>query len=191
MKNNVYNEKKQLRKKIQSLSANLDKNYKRKSSKSITDLVLSTTLYNDAKIIFCFVGMENEVDTRSIIEDALAQGKRVAVPLVVSKGIMEAKEIRSFDELFVSSYGILEPKRESVTIDPKEIDLGLIPCLSCSHTGIRLGYGGGFYDRYLDDTDFERICLCYEKLTYEEIPTSRYDLKMDYLITEIGIFSFV
>lgn len=188
---NAYSEKKQLRKKILIMASNLDKNYKRKSSKSITDLVLSTSNYQDAQIIFCFVGMDNEVDTRAIIEDALAKGKRVAVPLVVSKGIMEAKEIFSLEELSPSSYGILEPKKESPTIEAKKIDLAIVPCVSCSHQGVRLGYGGGFYDRYMQDASFSRMCLCYEKLTNEEIPKSRFDLTMDYLVTEIGILSFV
>lgn len=187
----TYSEKKQLRRKILIMASNLDKNYKRKSSKSITDLVLSTSSYKEAQIIFCFVGMENEVDTRPIIEDALSIGKRVAVPLVVSKGIMEAKEIFSLEELSPSSYGILEPKSENLTIEATEIDLGLVPCVSCSHQGVRLGYGGGFYDRYMQEASFSRMCLCYEKLTNEEIPKSRFDLTMDYLVTEIGILSFV
>lgn len=192
MKSNlIYTEKKQLRKKIMIQSNALDKNYKKKSSKAITDFVLSTPNYKEAQTIFCFVGMENEVDTSAIIEDALAQGKRVAVPLVISKGVMEAKQIFSPEELSVCSYGIKEPSSSAMTIAPEEIELGIIPCLSCSHSGARLGYGGGFYDRYMQTTNFTRMCICYEKLTNEEIPMSRYDLRMDYLITEIGILSFV
>lgn len=190
MKNvNAYNLKKQLRRKILIMAGNLDKNYKRKSSKSITDLLLASESYKNAQVIFCFVGMENEVDTKEIILDALAQGKRVAVPLVISKGVMEAREIKDLGDLTASSYGIMEPAADSPRVDPYDIDLGLIPCLSCSHKGARLGYGGGFYDRFMQNTFFTRTCLCFEKLTYEEIPMSRFDLRMDILITEIGILN--
>lgn len=191
MKNSeAYIQKKQLRKKIAILSNGLDKNYKRKASKAITDFVLSTEQYRKARTVFCFVGTEKEVDTVAIITDALMQGKRVVVPLVIAKGIMEAKQIFSMDELSVCSYGIMEPDKNAPTVAPEEIDLGIIPCMSCSHTGARLGYGGGFYDRYMQRTQFTRMCICYEKLTNEEIPMSYFDLKMDYLITEKGIHKF-
>ncbi len=190
-RNNVYALKRQLRKKITMQAQGLDKNYKRKASRQIVDLILASPSYKNARTIFCFIGMENEVDTRGIVEDAIAQGKTVAVPLVISKGIMHAKRITSYDELSVCSYGILEPSAEVPTVDPYEIDLAIVPCLSCSHAGLRLGYGGGFYDRYMQHTHFTKMCVCFEKLTNEEIPISRYDVRMDYLITEVGIFSFV
>lgn len=187
----AYNLKKQLRRKISNLAENLDSNYKRKSSRMITDMLLGSEFYRKAKVIFCFVGMENEVNTQDIIEDALAQGKRVAVPLVISKGIMEAREIQSWEDLEEGSYKIMEPKKDCPLLDPHDIDLGLIPCLSCSHKGARLGYGGGFYDRFMQETYFTRACLCFEKLTHEDIPMSRFDLKMDILVTEIGILNMV
>lgn len=151
---------------------------------------MATREFKDARVIFCFVGMENEVDTRAIIENAIALGKKVAVPLVVSRGIMEAKQIHSLDELSVQSFGILEPSKNAPTIMPEEIELAIVPCVACSHKGARLGYGGGFYDRYMQTQSFPKFCLCYEKLTNEEIPMGRYDLTMDALITEIGIFDF-
>ena len=146
--------------------------------------------FQKAKTVFCFVGRRNEVDTRDIIELCFEQGKTVAVPLVVSKGVMEAKEIKSLDSLEIGINNILEPPASARTLDKFEIDFGIIPCVTCSHKGDRLGFGGGFYDRYMRDSDFTRACVCYEKLTEEDIPMSRYDLKVDYLITEIGILSF-
>lgn len=187
---NIYMQKKQLRKKIMLLSNSLEKDYKRRSSRSISERLMATVEYKEAGTIFCFVGMENEVDTRPILEDALARGKRVAVPLVIDKGVMEAKQIRSWEELKVKSFGILEPSDAAQTVLPEEIDLAIVPCLSCSHKGARLGYGGGFYDRFMQIQAFPKFCLCFEKLTSEEIPTGRFDLQMDALITEVGIFDF-
>lgn len=187
---NIYERKKQLRHKVLSRAAKLEADYKKKSSRAITERLLTMEGFQKAKTVFCFVGRRNEVDTRDIIEFCIAQGKTVAVPLVISKGIMEAKEIQSLDSLEIGINNILEPSASARTVDKSEIDFGIIPCVSCSHSGDRLGFGGGFYDRYMRGTHFTRACVCYEKLTEEDIPMSRYDLKMDYLITETGIISF-
>lgn len=186
----TYVRKKQIRQKILQLASTLDASYKRRSSKSIVELITSMEEFKDANTVFCFVGRNNEVHTKELIEYCWDKGKRIVVPLVISKGIMEAKEITSHDDLISGAMNILEPKAECKTIDPQTIDFGVIPCVTCSHKGERLGFGGGFYDRYLVDTKFPRVCVCYEKLTYEDIPLSRYDLKMDYLVTEIGIVKF-
>lgn len=190
MANNIHLMKKQLRQKILQDAAALDINYKKKSSKAIMDFLISMEQFQEAKTVFCFVGRKNEVYTKQIIDHCFEQGQRVLVPLVVEKGIMVAKEIKSFDDLQLGIMNILEPKKECKTVDASEIDFGVIPCVSCSHKGERLGFGGGFYDRYMQGTSFPRACVCYEKLTHEEIPMSRYDQRVDYLITEIGIHSF-
>ena len=187
---NIYESKKQLRQKVLARAAKLEADYKKKSSRAITELLLTMEEFQKAKTVFCFVGRRNEVDTRDIIALCFEQGKTVAVPLVISKGVMEAKEIKSLDSLEIGINNILEPPASARTLDKFEIDFGIIPCVTCSHKGDRLGFGGGFYDRYMRDSDFTRACVCYEKLTEENIPMSRYDLKVDYLITEIGILSF-
>lgn len=187
---NIYESKKQLRQKVLARAAKLEADYKKKSSRAITELLLTMEEFQKAKTVFCFVGRRNEVDTRDIIALCFEQGKTVAVPLVISKGVMEAKEIKSLDSLEIGINNILEPPASARTLDKSEIDFGIIPCVTCSHKGDRLGFGGGFYDRYMRDSDFTRACVCYEKLTEEDIPMSRYDLKVDYLITEIGILSF-
>lgn len=187
--NTSYSQKKLLRKKVLELSSKLDKVYKRRSSKRICDLVLSMSEYKEAKTIFCFVSMENEVDTTNIIQKAFDDGKKVAVPLIVSKGKMVAKYITSLENLTENKFGILEPV-DAITAEPSDIDLCIVPCLSCSHKGVRLGYGGGYYDRYMQNQSFVKICICFEKLTLDDIPQNRYDEKIDFLVTEIGICKF-
>lgn len=184
----INDQKKLLRKQILEIAEKLDKNYKEISSKKIYDLVISTEEYKKANTIFCFVGMENEVDTKSIIQKAFDDGKRVAIPLMISKGIMVAKEIKSLENLVKNNYGIFEPTVDATTIEPDQIDLCILPCLSCSRSGVRLGYGGGYYDRYLQNQSFIKMCICFEKLTSESIPQDKYDEKVDFLVTEIGIY---
>lgn len=186
----IYVKKRQIRQKILEMAANLDMNYKRKSSKAIGEFIQSMEEFQKAEVVFSFMGRKNEVHTKELIEACWQQGKRVALPLVISKGIMEAKEITAFSDLTKGTMDILEPKKSCKTIRPQDIDFGIIPCVTCSHKGERIGFGGGFYDRYLAETTFTRACVCYEQLTYEDIPMSRYDLKMDYLVTELGIIYF-
>lgn len=183
--------KKQLRIKTLHLSKKLDKSYKKKSSKIICNLITSTSEYKNANTIFCFIGMDNEVDTTYIINNSLRDGKNICIPLIISKGIMIAKKIESLSNLQKNSFGILEPSKNNSTIENSDIDLCIVPCLSCSHKGIRLGYGGGYYDRYMQNQNFTKMCICYEKLTNEDIPLSKHDVSIDYLVTEVGIQKFI
>ena len=135
--------------------------------------------------MFCFVGTEDEINTRPVLEDLLKRGKQVGVPKCISKGIMEVYKIRSFDDLEPGKYGILEPKEGCEKISPKAIHLALIPCLSCSMKGERLGYGGGYYDRYLEThPGHKTIALAYEFQILHELPAEPYDKSVDMIVTE-------
>ena len=90
--------------------------------------------------------------------------------------------IHSFEDLESGKYGILEPKQYCKLVYPEEIDVAIIPCLSCNAEGYRIGYGGGFYDRYLRNQQFLKIAICYEELILDEIPTDSYDEKVDIII---------
>lgn len=133
------------------------------------------------------MGTAGEIHTKPLIQAALDQGKRVAVPKCISKGIMEARQIRSLGELYPGSYGIEEPEKAAEIIEPEEISLALVPCLTCSEDGRRLGYGGGFYDRFLRSVPGPWAVLCRGRLMEAEIPWEAHDLLMDVVIWEEGI----
>lgn len=179
--------KKALRKKIREVNKQLTTEYKTKASRTICDRVIALPAYREAGTVFCFVGMDPEPDTRPIIEDALAAGKRVCVPLCIDDHNMVAKEIRDYDaDLKEGMYGILEPKAELPEITRDEIEFGVIPCVTCDHAGNRLGHGKGYYDIYLEKETFPKAMLCFEKVTVEkgEIPLGRYDLPIEVVITD-------
>lgn len=100
---------------------------------------------------------------------------------------MEARQIRSLGELYPGSYGIEEPEKAAEIIGPEEISLALVPCLTCSGDGRRLGYGGGFYDRFLRSVPGPWAVLCRGCLMEAEIPWEAHDLLMDVVIWEEGI----
>lgn len=101
---------------------------------------------------------------------------------------MEAYIITKEEDLEVGKFGIMEPKAGCEVLMPEQIDLIILPCLSCDRKGNRLGYGGGYYDRYLERCNGVRVVICREKLMLDEIPSETFDQKGDFLVTEKGIF---
>ena len=179
--------KKALRKKTREINRQLTTEYKTQASRKICEKVIALPAYRAADTVFCFVGMDPEPDTRRIIEDALASGKRVCVPLCIDDHHMVAKEIRDFGaDLKEGMYGILEPKADLPEVTREEISFGVIPCVTCDHAGNRLGHGKGYYDIYLEKETFPKAMLCFEKVTVPvgDIPTGRYDLPIETVITD-------
>ena len=143
--------KKEVRKAVLKERAMLSHETHEAFSNKIMEFVASTTYYKTAKTIMCFVNFGSELDTMIIIERALKDGKKVAVPIAIH----ETKELKpsvitSLDELEPGYFNILTPKEEFIRpIDPSDIDLVLVPGAAFDHHGYRIGYGGGFYDRFL------------------------------------------
>ena len=177
-------DKKALRKKIKDLQKELTAEYKEGASKTIAEKVLASKEFDEATTVFTFLSMDGEPETRKIIEKAWAREKRVCIPLCISDFEMEAIEIHSFDDLVPGAFGILEPKSDLKKVDPEELDLILMPCVTCNYKGLRLGHGRGYYDRFIKDLDCDKIVLCYDKLVVCEIPTDEFDICADRVITE-------
>ena len=179
--------KKELRAKVAEAVKNLTEDYCHEADAAICRHVINSPMYREARTIFCYVGNAREIDTFPLLRAALADGKIVATPLCTGKGIMEARQIQSLGDLVSGKFDILAPKLECPVIAPEDFDLAIVPCSSGNAKGHRLGYGGGFYDRYLPKTSCPRVLLCREKLVENEIPVEEHDLIMDYLATENGV----
>lgn len=179
--------KKELRAVIASEVATLDSAYCEKADAAICAAVTESELYRNARTMFCYIGTDREIDTRALLLHALKDGKRLALPLCVGKGIMEAREIRSLDDLVSGKFGIPAPREDCPVVEAEEFDLVIVPCSTGNGKGQRLGYGGGFYDRYLSRTNCPKVLLCRKALSKEEIPTEEHDLIMDYFVSEDGM----
>lgn len=180
------NRKQELRKLMRLQVSGLSQEYCIQADRVICQTVTGLDEYHEARTVFIFVGTKEEINTRPIITDALKQGKRVAVPKCISKGVMEACLIDSLDNLEAGSYGIQEPGNDAVRVQPEEIDLAVIPCCTCSHTGKRLGYGGGYYDRYLGRVAGMKAVICRERIMRDDIPVEEHDQAVDMVISEGG-----
>ena len=137
--------------------------------------------------MFCYIGTDREVDTMPILHAALREGRTVAVPLCTAPGVMEARQITGVGDLVSGKYGILAPRASCPVLEPEEIGVAVVPCCTGNGRGERLGYGGGYYDRYLPRTRCPALLLCRSRLVHEDIPTEAHDARMDYLVTELGV----
>ena len=181
-------EKQQLRRTMRALESGLSARYKAESSRAIAAHLLAMPEYQEAGTVFCFVGTDREIDTRPILEDVLAAGKRLCVPQCVGKGIMELRQVTDLRQLIPGAYGILEPSADAPLVSLDEVDFAILPCLTCNHLGQRLGQGGGYYDRFLSHYRGGTVLLCREKLIREEIPLEPHDYPIPWVLTEVGLY---
>ena len=168
---------------------NLSPVYCREADEAICRCVTQSELYKNARTILCYVGTAREIDTTALLRAALQDGKTLVLPLCVEKGVMEARQITGMGDLVSGRYGILAPRLNCPRLEPEEIELAVVPCCAAGSDGRRLGYGGGYYDRYLPRTRCPALVLCRSRLVREGLPIEPHDVPMDYLVTEKGIFS--
>lgn len=181
-------EKQQLRRTICTLETQLSPRYQAASSRAIAAHLLAMPEYQAAGTVFCFVGCGREIDTRPVLESALAAGKVLCVPLCTGPGVMELRRITSLDELSPGSRGIPEPPADSPAVKTDDVDFAVLPCATCDHAGHRLGKGGGYYDRFLAHYRGGSVLLCREKLIREEIPLEPHDYPVPWVLTERGLY---
>lgn len=179
-------EKKALRKELIEKMASFEEGYREESSLKILEHLVRNKEYLLAGTIFIYVGTSNEVNTTLIIKDALAKGKKVCVPKTIKLGHMEACEIDSMEDLHPGRHGILEPMDTAYRIDPDRIDIAFVPCVAFTADGYRLGYGGGFYDRFLPRGSFKRILTAFSRMEADRLPHDEYDEKVHGILTEKG-----
>ena len=180
----LQTEKQQLRRCYREARRTLSSEEKRFIDCKISDNLLKSDLYRDAACIFCYVSTSDEIGTAAILEQALTDGKPLCVPLCGKDGSMTARKITALSELRTGHYGILEPSDTAPEIAPENIDLILAPALSCDRKGYRLGYGGGYYDRFLSRTNAVCAALCASQRMSATLPREVFDRRCHYIITE-------
>ena len=181
-------EKTLLRKKMKTAMTEFEKSYVIDSNFKIVDNIIESDLYKNAHTVFTFIPMDHEIDIRPIITDALNRGKTVSGPKCFKDRHMQARKIKSFDDVVPGPMKIPEPKDSCPIISKEKIDLVLVPCLAANKEGYRLGYGAGYYDRYLKDYIGSTILLCREEQLIKHLPVESHDIKTDYYVTEKGLF---
>lgn len=148
-------------------------------SSLICNKIINSQRYNVSKTIYCYCSINNEVDLWQVIEHAWAHGKTVAVPKVNNKD-MTFYQITSIKDLEAGYYNIPEP--QNVPPAPPG-DIIIVPGVAFTPDGDRLGYGGGFYDRFLSKNKIYSIGVCYDFQQIKTIPTMEHDQKINEIIS--------
>lgn len=175
-----------IKKRRNELPINLRNEY----SSTIHDKLFAREDFKESDLLFTYISFGSEVDTVAIIQKAFQMNKKVYVPKV-EEDKMNFYEILSFDGLIRSDFGILEPdssrdKMFQSSMMHNEKKLMLLPGLAFDKTGNRIGYGAGYYDRYLGRhpiNEWIKIALAYEFQILEAVEHDKYDIPADYIIT--------
>lgn len=160
----------------------------------ITQKLLATPEYAEAATVLTYVSVSSEVSTRMFIECALRDGKTVAAPRCLPGHRLEFVAITSLDQLVPAPFNLLEPIEElsALTEDQMSNTICIVPAIFVDKKGYRLGYGAGFYDRFLSTYSGKKICLAYQQnLSKTELPHTEFDVPVDMIITESGVLTCV
>ena len=158
----------------------------------ITQKLLATSEYAEATTVLTYVSVSSEVSTRMFIESALRDGKTVAVPRCLPGHCLEFVAITSLDQLIAAPFGLLEPPKELPALTEEQMDASIciVPALLVDTKGYRLGYGAGFYDRFLSTYPGKKICLAYQQnLSQTMLPHTASDVAVDVVITESDVLT--
>lgn len=178
--------KKEIRKRILKIRRSFDESLSAEWTRSIEEKIFEHPYFQEADHLCIYMSYNGEVGTDGIIRRATASGKRVWIPRVDGKD-MEFYELRNRQELVRSSYGILEPSKGSQPLDMQSFQncLMIIPGVAFDRQKNRIGYGGGYYDRYLSDKrELHTIAAAFEFQVLEKLPVEETDIRPDVLITE-------
>lgn len=186
----IGEEKALLRRQMRAKSRALDAGYRAAADDAICRLIRQSPQYAAAKTVFAYLGVGWEIDTRPLLEQILADGKRLCLPRCIGPHEMAICVVRSLDELAAGAYGIPEPSENSLTIPPQEVELALVPCVAADRAGRRLGQGGGYYDAFLKTYDGVSFLLCRESALLPAVPVENHDFQLPFLVTETKIHSF-
>lgn len=150
--------------------------------------------YAAARTVLLYVDVRSEVRTRHFLPEALAAGKRVAVPYCVG-GELELFHLERMDELAEGTFGILEPRpglreRPEKRVDVRQVDLIMVPGVAFDRSGGRTGHGKGYYDKLLASArpDTPLVAAAFECQLFPEIPMMPHDVFMDKVITEKAVY---
>ena len=124
-------QKEQLRSTIRAMAAALSDKYKERADRAIAAHLTAMPEYQEAGVVFCFVGTGWEIDTRPILNHALQAGKSLCVPRCEAPGVFSLRRINGLEELSEGVYGIPEPSADAEQISPDDVDFAILPCLTC------------------------------------------------------------
>lgn len=183
--------KRKLRADAREMRRSMSPESKAMLDRKIKNKLLNLWVVREAQTVLCYVSTEIEVDTRDFINALLQMGKRVAVPRCEGgKSEMNFYYINSLDELSPGSFGVDEPDpQKNVMLSITEGTVCIVPAFMFDENGYRLGYGKGYYDRYLSRYKGSTIGICYSANIQKELYHGKYDRSVDLVVTDKDILT--
>jgi len=189
MNDSVSDRKNTLRKTFLEVRKSLSAKEINLMSKKITDQLTTHQYFLQSGTIHLYVSIKEncEVLTRDLIRYSLKKGKRVVVPKMESEGRLSHHQITTVTELKSNRWGVSEPVNDR-PVKSNDISLVIVPMVAADFKKNRLGYGMGYYDRFLSETNAHRVGLCFNcTLSWVPLPTNKFDQPMDAIIAESAI----
>ncbi|HAQ06621.1 MAG TPA: 5-formyltetrahydrofolate cyclo-ligase [Bacillus bacterium] len=182
-------EKKELRKLIKKTLSELTLPLYEDLSYQIAHRLYEDVSWKSASTIGITISKSPEVDTFQLIRKAWEQGKRIVVPKCEANSrSLNFRELTRFSQLETVYFGLYEPVvGETKSVDPVEIDLIVVPGLAFSKNGYRLGFGGGYYDRFLQNYQGNTLSLAFQKQLIPDLPIETHDIAVGKIITEAEV----
>lgn len=151
------------------------------ASKQIQKNLRKIDAFRQAKVIAGYYPIGSEVKTQEVMQEILSEGKTLVLPKVKGEDL-EFRKVVDFGNLEKAGFGIMEPKDWCSIVE--DIDVVLVPTVGITRSGVRLGYGYGYYDRFLKKSGAKTIALSYAKQVVRSIPQAENDIKINWIVTE-------
>jgi 5-formyltetrahydrofolate cyclo-ligase len=187
----VADDKRALRERMRALRAAVPPDERAAMSAEIERRLLALPETRAASCVFVFRSFGSEVGTHGLIEHLAASDRRVAIP-VLADGELRAAAYVLGDPLVPSGYGAMEPGQRTL-VDPSDVGLIVLPGLAFDRNGFRLGYGGGYYDRYLHRSgpDIPRVAVAFHQQVLDRVPHDDRDERVDTGVTDREVIRVV
>ena len=176
--------KSELRKQVLQEMKAIPRKQKQAIDQALTEGLLQHPFYQEAKIIAIYLSFPHEFQTQELIEQALKDGKKVLIPKTYPKGCMDFV-VYNPQQLVKTSFGLLEPQGDLEVVDASQIDLIHVPGLAFTTEGCRIGYGGGYYDRYLEHFTGHTLSTVYPCQVQDFIPEN-HDIPVQEVLIDEG-----
>ncbi|GAA0457775.1 5-formyltetrahydrofolate cyclo-ligase [Alkalibacillus silvisoli] len=165
--------------------------HKEQAAKAISSTLFKTDFWNKSQTIAITISRQIELDTHPIIKQAWKEGKEVVIPKCYPHEGHLMKFFKFTNDLELENVylDLYEPKeRDDYLVEPSQINLMIVPGLLFDHSGFRIGYGGGYYDRYLTNYPNTKLSIAMEEQIVRSIPYDDYDIPVDYIISDKQIY---
>ena len=194
MNNNIIDEKKELRRRQLIVRKNLFSNISKVFDKKLFENLFQNISFENVEVVSSFNSINTEINTNDLNNYILSKNKILCFPAIIKKDdYLIFRKFTNHNDMYQGSMRIKEPQVTNEVLLP---NLLFVPCLAYDSFGFRLGYGGGYYDRTLSyyksiKQKFITVGYAFDDQKVHEVPKDKFDIKLDYVITEKKIYSFI